>query len=134
MKPVLISDPNPTTKRGPHYLVIDTNVALQAMDVLEHKSAFYDMIIPQTTLEEVRNRSLPIYARLRALTVHDSGKRAYVFHNEFRKETHTVRLPNESINDRNDRAIRNVAKFYTAHLKTQLKSEALNTPVPEIVL
>lgn len=133
--PILVADPNSTTKRGPHYLVIDTNVALQAMDALEHKSAFFDMIIPQTVLEEVRNRSLPIYSRLRALTADDSGKRVYVFHNEFRKETYTVRIPKESINDRNDRAIRNVASYYSSHLKANAeKAKLLGVKIPEIVL
>ncbi|PRT55247.1 Exosome complex exonuclease DIS3 [Wickerhamiella sorbophila] len=113
--PVLSSAPNSTTKRGPHYVVIDTNVALKAIDLLEHPGCLYDVIVPQIVLEEVRNRSLPIYARLRALTAgHD--KRFYVFHNEFRSETHVERTPGESINDRNDRAIRRVAKWYSEHL------------------
>ena len=87
--PVLAVDPTSTTKRGPHYVVIDTNIALKAIDVLELKSAFYDIIIPQVVLQEVRNRSLPIYTRLRAIARDADEKRFYVFHNEFRKETHT---------------------------------------------
>lgn len=113
--PVLSATPNSTTKRGAHYVVIDTNIALKAIDLLEHPGCLYDVIVPQVVLEEVRNRSLPIYTRLRALTTgHD--KRFYVFHNEFRAETHVDRQSGESINDRNDRAIRTVAKWYSEHL------------------
>lgn len=129
--PVLARDPNSTTKRGPHYIVIDTNIALKAIDALELKSAFFDIIVPQTVLEEVRNRSLPIYTRLRTLSKDADEKRVYVFHNEFRIETHIVREKNESINDRNDRAIRAVASFYTSHLKTHAKGDF---PIPEIIL
>lgn len=134
--PVLARDPNVTTKRGPHYIIIDTNIALQAMDVLELKSSFFDMIIPQTVLEEVRNRSMPTYTRLRTLTKDSDEKRVYVFHNEFRKETHTLRLKNETINDRNDRAIRNVAKYYSQHIKQHAAESAksFGLSVPEVVL
>jgi exosome complex exonuclease DIS3/RRP44 len=57
----------------------------------------------QTVLEELRNRSLPIYHRLRNLQ--QDGKGIYFFHNEFRMETFVVRKVGESINDRNDRGI-----------------------------
>uniref|UniRef100_A0A060SYB3 Ribosomal RNA-processing protein 44 n=1 Tax=Blastobotrys adeninivorans TaxID=409370 RepID=A0A060SYB3_BLAAD len=118
LEPILSGDPSSNTKRGPHYVVIDTNVALKAIDVLENKAIFYDVIIPQIVLEEVRNRSLPIYNRLRSLTRGgDDEKRFYVFHNEFRRETFTPRLKGESINDKNDRAIRNVCAWYQPHLK-----------------
>ncbi|KAF5106165.1 hypothetical protein DV453_004141 [Geotrichum candidum] len=130
--PVLAVDPTSTTKRGPHYVVIDTNIALKAIDVLELKSAFYDIIIPQVVLQEVRNRSLPIYTRLRAIARDADEKRFYVFHNEFRKETHTLRQKNESINDRNDRAIRNMCLWYQKHLKESCATSS--HPVPGIVL
>lgn len=130
---VLARDPNSTTHRGPHYLVIDTNIALKAIDILELKTAFYDIIIPQVVLEEVRNRSLPIYTRLRSISRDTDEKRFYVFHNEFRKETHTHRLENESINDRNDRAIRKMCSWYSKHLKENCSSQS-EYAVPEIVL
>lgn len=122
---VLSASPNKTKKRGAHYTIIDTNVVLRAIDLLENKNIFYDVIVPQVVLDEVRNRSLPIYNRLRSLTK-GSGeeKRFYVFHNEFRRETYTPRNPGELINDRNDRAIRSVAKWYQAHLnKTVVESK-----------
>lgn len=125
---VLSDDPNKTLKRGPHYVVIDTNIALRAIDLLEHKSVFYDVIVPQIVLEEARNRSFPLYNRLRALTKGDE-KRFYVFHNEFRRETHVVRKKDESINDKNDRAIRKVCQWYQEHLKNSCKSDS-----PGIVL
>lgn len=130
--PVLSKDPSSTTKRGPHYVVIDTNIALKAIDILELKSAFYDIIIPQVVLDEVRNRSLPIYTRLRTIARDSDEKRFYVFHNEFRKETHAIRLKDESINDRNDRAIRKMCSWYSSHLKESCVDAGY--PIPEIVL
>ncbi|KAF8417437.1 exosome complex exonuclease exoribonuclease-like protein [Tirmania nivea] len=114
-----------------HYLIPDTNIFLYCMDVMEHESAFYDVIVLQTVLEEVRNRSLPLYNRLRALTKSDE-KRFYVFHNEFRQETYVKRLQGEIINDRNDRAVRKACSWYKSHLATALAGTSIK--LPEIVM
>ncbi|TWU77996.1 exosome catalytic subunit dis3 [Metarhizium rileyi] len=98
-----------------HYLLPDTNALLNAMDLFEQSSAFYDVIILQTVLEELRNRSLPLYNRLIGLTKSED-KRFYVFFNDFRLETYVKREPNESVNDRNDRAVRLAVKWYGEHL------------------
>lgn len=114
-----------------HYLIPDTNIFLYCMDVLEHKSAFYDVVVLQTVLEEVRNRSLPLYNRLRSL-VGSEEKRFYVFHNEFRQETFVQRNPGEIINDRNDRAVRVACKWYQEHLKESLAGT--KNKIPTIVM
>ncbi|KEZ44636.1 Exosome complex exonuclease dis3 [Scedosporium apiospermum] len=115
--PFVLSEKPAGTKAFPqgHYVVPDTNALLNAMDVFEQSSVFYDVIILQTVLEELRNRSLPLYNRLINLTKSDE-KRFYVFFNEFRLETYVKREENETINDRNDRAIRRAVQWYTEHL------------------
>lgn len=85
------------------------------MDLFEQSSSFYDVIILQTVLEELRNRSLPLYNRLVGLTKSED-KRFYVFFNEFRLETYINREANETVNDRNDRAVRQAVKWYGEHL------------------
>src|SRR5271156_2122678 len=100
------------------------------MDIIE-TSSFTAIIILQTVLDELRNRSLPLYNRLRAMTSTES-KRIYIFHNEFRAETFVAREKGETINDRNDRAIRESAKWYKRHLTTSLRGTKVL--VPEIVL
>ena len=98
-----------------HYLVPDTNALLNSMDLFEQSSCFYDVVILQTVLEELRNRSLPLYNRLIGLTKSED-KRFYVFFNDFRLETYVKREPGESVNDRNDRAVRVAVKWYGEHL------------------
>lgn len=98
-----------------HYIVLDTNIVLQAIDLLENPDCFYDVVVPQTVLEEVRNKSFPIYQRLRTLVKADE-KRFVIFHNEFNENTYIQRQRGESINDKNDRAIRAVVKWYDEHL------------------
>ncbi|KAF3939482.1 hypothetical protein ABW19_dt0205956 [Dactylella cylindrospora] len=110
-----------------HYLMPDTNIFLQCMDAIEHKSAFYDVIVLQTVLDEVKNRSLPLYNRLISLTRSDE-KRFYVFHNEFRQETHVKRGLEESINDRNDRAIRVACKWYQKHIEQAVAGSRVKPP------
>jgi len=72
-------------------------------DVLETQS-FTGIILLQTVLDELRNRSLPLYNRMRTMAK-GQNKRLYIFHNDFRMETYIARNPGESINDRNDRGI-----------------------------
>ena len=103
------------------------------MDLFEHTGAFYDVIILQTVLEELRNQSLPLYNRLLALIKTDE-KRFYLFFNEFRLETHVRRGPEETINDRNDRAVRTVASWYGEHLRASSKKSKKEKSVPTIVV
>lgn len=112
-----------------HYLLPDTNALLNAMDLFEQSSAFYDVIILQTVLEELRNRSLPLYNRLIGLTKSED-KRFYVFFNEFRLETYIEREHNETVNDRNDRAVIRAVKWYGEHLAQSAKGKN----VPAIVM
>lgn len=122
---VLLDTPLKLKSGGAHYVVVDTNVILQAIDLLEHNECFYDVIIPQVVLEEVKNRSFPIYQRVRAL-VKAADKRFVVFHNEFHEDTYVTRAKNETINDRNDRAIRKCAKWYGDHLNDNNSKTEIN--------
>jgi exosome complex exonuclease DIS3/RRP44 len=112
----ILSSKPATTQTFPdgHYLMPDTNALLNGMDLFEQTNAFYDVIVLQTVLEELKNRSLPLYNRLIALTKSEE-KRFYLFFNEFRAETHVRREEGETINDRNDRAVRSAAAWYAAH-------------------
>ena len=92
------------------YVVVDTNVALHQIDLLAHQSV-QNLIVTSVVLEECRNRSRPSYERLRLLC-QDPRKKFFVFANEHHRDTYVTALPGESINDRNDRAIRVVCKFY----------------------
>ncbi|KAF7548729.1 hypothetical protein G7046_g8580 [Stylonectria norvegica] len=130
VQPFVLSEKPAGTKTFPqgHYLVPDTNALLNAMDLFEQSSSFYDVIILQTVLEELRNRSLPLYNRLVGLTKSED-KRFYVFFNDFRLETFVHRDPGESVNDRNDRAVRLAVKWYEGHL-AQTKAKK----VPAVVM
>uniref|UniRef100_A0A673CP56 Exosome complex exonuclease RRP44 n=1 Tax=Sphaeramia orbicularis TaxID=375764 RepID=A0A673CP56_9TELE len=100
----------------PHYLIPDTNVVLHQIDVLEDP-VIRNVIILQTVLQEVRHRSAPVYKRIKDI-IHEKEKHFYTFTNEHHRETFIEREPGESANDRNDRAIRVAATWYTQHLKT----------------
>ncbi|XP_062581168.1 exosome complex exonuclease RRP44-like [Saccostrea cucullata] len=104
-----------------HFLCPDTNVILHQIDVVEDPR-IRNVIILQTVLEEVRHRSLPIYKRLRDILC-NPDKHFYSFCNEFNKHTYVEREPGESSNDRNDRAIREAAKWYNQHLQTNTQGK-----------
>lgn len=129
--PKFILSRQPTrTKSIPngYYLLPDTNVLLSGMDLFEEENVFQNVIILQTVLEELKNRSLPLYNRLMAL-IRSEEKRFYLFLNEFRSETNVRREEGETINDRNDRAVRRAALWYSSHLTTVAKKNA-----PSIIL
>ena len=116
-----------------HYLVPDTNALLNGMDLFEQRSGFQDVIILQTVLEELRNRSLPLYNRIIGLTKSEN-KHFYVFFNDFRLETYVVREQGETINDRNDRAVRKAVSWYREHLQQAVKSSKRAKQSPAIVM
>jgi exosome complex exonuclease DIS3/RRP44 len=91
------------------------------MDLFEAEGVVQDVIVLQTVLEEVKNRSLPLYHRLIALTKNED-KHFYVFFNDFRLETYVERDANETINDRNDRAVRKACAWYAEHLQQAVKA------------
>ncbi|KAI9193160.1 uncharacterized protein BJ171DRAFT_431682 [Polychytrium aggregatum] len=99
--------------KKPAYIVPDTNVLYHQIDVIEHQ-VFVDVIILQTVLEELRHKSIAIYNRVRMLTS-DPLRRFYVFCNEHHKETYIEKKQGETINDRNDRAIRTAVHWYGKH-------------------
>ena len=103
------------------------------MDLFEQTSGFYDVIILQTVLEELRNRSLPLYNRIIGLTKSED-KHFYVFFNEFRQETYVVREQGETINDRNDRAVRRAVNWYGEHLHQSVRSSKRSVQCPMIIM
>ncbi|KAF2804822.1 RNB-domain-containing protein [Mytilinidion resinicola] len=121
--PFVLSETPAGTKSFPngHYLVPDTNAFLTGMDLFEVETAFHDVIVLQTVLEEVKNRSLPLYHRLISLTKNED-KRFFVFFNEFRLETYVGRDRGESINDRNDKAVRRAVQWYGEHLQEAMRA------------
>jgi exosome complex exonuclease DIS3/RRP44 len=122
--PAVLSATPKGTKTVPqgHYLVPDTNALLSAMDLFEAEGVLQDVIVLQTVLEEVRNRSLPLYHRLISLTKNED-KRFYIFFNDFRLESYIQREAGESINDRNDRAVRKGCAWYQEHLQKAVKQQ-----------
>lgn len=115
-----------------HYLIPDTNAFLTGMDLFESETAFKDVIVLQTVLEEVKNRSLPLYHRLISLTKNED-KRFYVFFNEFRRETYVARESGETINDRNDRAVRRAVAWYQSHIKAAVAARG-SSRCPAVVM
>lgn len=135
VSPFVLSESPAGTKSYPtgHYLIPDTNALINGMDLFEETVAFYDVVILQTVLEELRNRSLPLYNRLIGLT-RSEDKHFYVFFNEFRLETYVVREPGESINDRNDRAVRQSVKWYRDHLQKAATKAGRSRNAPSILM
>ncbi|KAH6799321.1 ribonuclease II family protein [Perilla frutescens var. frutescens] len=95
-------------------IVVDTNVVLHQIDLLENP-AIDDVVVLAVVLEEVKNKNLSVYNRLRALCS-NSLRRFFVFSNENHKDTYVKAETGESPNDRNDRAIRVAAQWYQNHL------------------
>ncbi|NWZ43982.1 RRP44 exonuclease, partial [Brachypodius atriceps] len=100
---------------GPHFLLPDTNLLLHQIDILEDP-VIKNVIVLQTVLQEVRNRSAPVYKRIRDV-IQNAEKHFYSFTNEHHRETYIEQNRGETSNDRNDRAIRVAVKWYNEHLK-----------------
>ncbi|KAG4065176.1 hypothetical protein HA402_007573 [Bradysia odoriphaga] len=101
----------------PHYLVLDTNAVLDHIDVFE-EDVLSDVIVLYTVLDEIKHKSSSVYKKFREV-VSDRSRNFYIFVNEHHRETYVARLPGESANDRNDRAIRVATKWYDNHLQAK---------------
>lgn len=67
----------------PHYLVLDTNVVLDQIDVFE-EDALCNVIILHTVLNEVKHRSSAVFKKLRNI-ISDQSRKVYTFVNEHHK-------------------------------------------------
>ena len=67
----------------PHYLVLDTNVVLNQIDVFE-EPVICNIIILQTVLDEVKHRSSSVFMKLRDIIANKS-RQIHIFINEHHK-------------------------------------------------
>jgi exosome complex exonuclease DIS3/RRP44 len=102
-----------------HYLIPDTNILYHQIDVMEH-AGIDSVIVLETVLDELKNRAPAVYQRVRQL-ISEPTKKFYVFCNEHNRETFIKRDPEESPNDRNDRAIRRAVEWYHSHIKSSIQ-------------
>eukprot|EP00752_Nemacystus_decipiens_P011314 g10054.t1 len=98
------------------FLVLDTNVVLNQMDLLDNPSpALSCVIVLQTVLQEARHNNLSLFRRLKQLLKDDS--RVFIFFaNEHHSETFPEQIKGETPNDRNDRAIRIATSWFSQQL------------------
>ncbi|KAL4186407.1 hypothetical protein AMTRI_Chr09g13970 [Amborella trichopoda] len=94
-------------------LIVDTNVVLHQIDLLEN-AAISGVVVLSVVLDEVKNKNLAVYNRLRTLCG-NPAKKFFVFSNEHHKDTYVKAMVGESPNDRNDRAIRVATQWYQSH-------------------
>ncbi|KAM0791799.1 hypothetical protein ACM66B_004062 [Microbotryomycetes sp. NB124-2] len=117
------------------WLVVDTNVVLHQIDLLSAPSFPLPLLVAQTVLDEVRHRSLPLYNKFKALLDDDLDssstgtsnhriKRGLVVWNEAAEELYLAQTQGETPNDRNDRAIRHVAAYYSTVLSSSHNKHA----------
>ena len=99
-----------------HLLVIDTNIALHQIDVLEYDCPATSLVVVlQTVLQELRKLNLSVYRRLMGLL--ENEKKMYIYYpNELSSDSLVVRKADESINDANDRAIRDTCAYFQRSL------------------
>ena len=80
----LVLSQDPVSKSAlfaePHYLLLDTNVILDQIDVLE-EDTITNVIVLQTVLDEVKHKSATIYKRLRDILM-NPARQFYTFVNE----------------------------------------------------
>ncbi|KAJ1413344.1 Rrp44-like cold shock domain [Sesbania bispinosa] len=100
-------------------LVVDTNVVLNQIDLLENP-AIEDVVVLSIVLEEVKNKNMAVYNRIRAICS-NSMRKFFVFSNEYHKDTFVKEMSGETKNDRNDRAIRVATQWYQNHLGGAVK-------------
>lgn len=98
-----------------HYLIPDAQILLTQLDVIEDNEFGNNVIVLQTVLNDVRQRSLKVYSRLRAL-ISCPERMFYVFCNEFHVDTHVDRKPLENVADYTQRLVTEAKSWYERHI------------------
>ena len=96
--------------------IVDTNVVLHQLDLLQSRCGLFDqlnLVFLQTVIDEVQHQDARTHTRL--LSLLQSHPRAFAFSNEHHRAAYIDRLPAETPNDRNDRAIRTASLWYSRH-------------------
>ncbi|KAE9450204.1 hypothetical protein C3L33_17890, partial [Rhododendron williamsianum] len=83
-------------------LIVDTNVVLNQIDLLENE-AIDDVVVLSVVLDEVKNKNLGVYNRLRALCSNSVKKFLFSLMNTTSRDTYVKAMVGKSPNDRNDR-------------------------------
>ncbi|KAI3385920.1 hypothetical protein SNEBB_005789 [Seison nebaliae] len=98
----------------PHYLMMNTDVLQQQLDVIEDEK-INNIIITQTSLIELKKKHIDSYRRICEM-VKNNKKKSFIFINEFNKFTYTNKLESETVDQRNFRSVMNSAKYYAEKL------------------
>lgn len=82
---ILSEQPNSKSSLYPfqHYLVLDTNVVLDHIDVFE-EDVLSDVIVLHTVLDEIKHKSSSVYKKFREV-IGDRSRNFYIFVNEHHK-------------------------------------------------
>lgn len=95
---------------------MDFETLLNQMDLIKNCPVLKNVIIFQTGLEELHIRKPESYNALKNIIEIDTYRKFFIFPNEFYDKTYTTLAENESMEERNERAIMNGALFYKEHL------------------
>ncbi|KAI5444181.1 hypothetical protein KIW84_012704 [Lathyrus oleraceus] len=79
------------------------------IDLLEN-SAIDDVVVLSIVLEEVKNKNMSVYNRLRAICS-NSNRKFFVFSNEYHRDTYVKEMSRETKSDKNGRAIRVATQY-----------------------
>ena len=114
---LLSSSPRQTLVPGlkDHFLIPDARVLLTQLDVIEDNEFGNNIIIMQSVLNDVRQRNLKTYSRLRAL-ISCPDRMFYVFCNEYHVDTYRNRNALEKVDDYTDRLVQEAKSWYEEHI------------------
>ena len=105
-----------STNHSAHFVIPDSDVILDQIDIFEDELFGNEVIILQTVLNDVRVRNLKTYTRLRDI-IRNEKRAFYVFCNEFHADTFKERNVAEDPNDYVDRLINAAVDWYKKHFK-----------------
>lgn len=96
---------------------MDFETLLNQIDLIKNCPVLKNVIIFQTGLEELHIRKPESYNVLKNIIEIDTYRKFFIFPNEFFDKTYTSLAENETMEERNERAIMNGALFYKEHLE-----------------
>ncbi|EGR33437.1 rnb family protein, putative [Ichthyophthirius multifiliis] len=97
--------------------ILDEYTVLNQIDVIQNCPKLVNVVIMQTIVQNIKQKNVNTYNNLRNLVESEIYRKIHIFANEYSKDTYTQIQPNETQEQRNQRAIFNSVLWYQSHLK-----------------
>ena len=108
------------SEKDRYVYILDLETFMNQIDLIQNCPVLQNVVVFQTVFEELALRKPSAFTILKNLIEVDTHRKFHIFPNEYFETTHIDLEPNESIEQRNERAVLKAALYYKEHLQVNV--------------